>query len=140
MTAIAFINYSLYSFYKLQLIMDESMWTVRFGKVFEQWLFEQEEGLQDKVLADLLNLQHYGPRLPRPYADTVKGSRYKHMKELRIQYAGRPIRAFFAFDPVRQAIVLCAGDKSNDKTFYEKMIRIADAEFSLHLTSQEAAK
>lgn len=31
MTAIAFINYSLYSFYKLQLIMDESMWTVRFG-------------------------------------------------------------------------------------------------------------
>lgn len=39
--------------------MDESMWTIRFGKVFEQWLFEQEEGLQDKVLADLLNLQHY---------------------------------------------------------------------------------
>jgi hypothetical protein len=28
------------------------------------------------------------------------------MKELRIQYAGRPVRAFFAFDPVRQAIVL----------------------------------
>ena len=62
------------------------------------------------------------------------------MKELRIQYAGRPIRAFFAFDPVRQAIVLGAGDKSNDKTFYEKMIRIADTEFSLHLTSLEATK
>jgi hypothetical protein len=120
--------------------MDESMWTVLFGKVFEQWLLEQEEGLQDKVLADLLNLQKYGPRLPRPYADTVKGSRYNHMKELRIQYAGRPIRAFFAFDPVRQAIVLCAGDKSNDKAFYEKMIRIAEAEFSFHLTSLEATK
>lgn len=140
MTTIAFINYSLYSIYKLQLIMDESMWTVLFGKVFEQWLLEQEEGLQDKVLADLLNLQNYGPRLPRPYADTVKGSRYNHMKELRIQYAGRPIRAFFAFDPVRQAIVLCAGDKNNDKAFYEKMIRIADAEFSFHLTSLEATK
>ena len=62
------------------------------------------------------------------------------MKELRIQYAGRPIRAFFAFDPVRQAIVLCADDKSNDKAFYEKMIRIPDAEFSLHLTSLGAAK
>lgn len=116
------------------------MWMVLFGKVFEQWLLAQEEGLQDKVLADLLNLQNYGPHLPRPYADTVKGSRYKHMKELRIQYAGRPIRAFFAFDPVRQAIVLCADDKSNDKAFYEKMIRIADAEFSLHLTSLGAAK
>lgn len=111
------------------------MWTVLFSKVFEQWLLEQEDGLQEKVLADLLNLQNYGPRLPRPYADTVKGSQYKNMKELRIQYAGRPVRAFFAFDPVRQAIVLCAGDKRNDKTFYEKLIRIADAEFTLHLTS-----
>lgn len=138
--AIAFINYSLYSFYKLQLIMDENMWTVVFSKVFEQWLLEQEDGLQEKVLADLLNLQNYGPRLPRPYADTVKGSQYKNMKELRIQYAGRPVRAFFAFDPVRQAIVLCAGDKRNDKAFYGKLIRIADAEFTLHLTSLEASK
>ena len=103
-------------------------------------MLEQDEGLQGKVLADLLNLQNYGPRLSRPYADTVKGSRYNSMKELRIQYAGRPIRAFFAFDPVRQAIVLCVGDKSNDKAFCEKMISIADAEFSLHLTSLEATK
>ena len=120
--------------------MDESMWTVLFSKVFEQWLLEQEDGLQEKVLADLLNLQNYGPRLPRPYADTVKGSQYKNMKELRIQYAGRPVRAFFAFDPVRQAIVLCAGDKRNDKTFYEKLIRIADAEFTHHLTSQRGSQ
>ena len=39
------------------------------------------------------------------------------MKELRIQEKGCPIRAFFAFDPERKAIILCAGDKSNDKTF-----------------------
>lgn len=61
------------------------------------------------------------------------------MKELRIHYAGRPIRAFFAFDPVRQAIVLCAGDKSNDKMFYERLIRIADKEFSIHLAALETA-
>lgn len=140
MTAIAFINYSLYPVYKLQLIMEESMWTVLFGKVFELWLLEQEEGLQEKVLADMLNLQNYGPRLPRPYADTVKGSQYNNMKELRIQYAGRPIRALFAFDPERQAIVLYAGNKSNDKAFYEKLIRIADDEFTRHLTSLETAK
>ncbi|WP_258525034.1 type II toxin-antitoxin system RelE/ParE family toxin [Enterobacter sp. 148H3] len=103
-------------------------------------MLEQDEGLQGKVLADLLNLQNYGPRLSRPYADTVKGSRYNYMKELRIQYAGRPIRAFFAFDPVRQAIVLCVGDKTNDKAFCEKMISIADAKFAFHLTSLEATK
>jgi hypothetical protein len=51
--AIAIINYSLYpSGYKLQLIMDDCMWTVLLGKVFEQWLHEQEEGLQERVLAE----------------------------------------------------------------------------------------
>jgi hypothetical protein len=82
----------------------------------------------------------YGPKLSRPYADTVKGSKFKNMKELRIQYSGRPIRAFFAFDPERQAIVLCAGDKSGDKRFYETMIRVADDEFSTHLAFPEVQK
>ncbi|EPY2924437.1 type II toxin-antitoxin system RelE/ParE family toxin, partial [Shigella sonnei] len=77
---------------------------------------------------------------PRPHADTVKGSRHKNMKELRIQYEGHPIRAFFAFDPIRQAIILCAGDKSNDKKFYDRMIRIADEEFSTHLAELEGKK
>ncbi|MGL4430788.1 MAG: type II toxin-antitoxin system RelE/ParE family toxin [Silvania sp.] len=116
------------------------MWTVLLGNVFTEWLHEQEEGLQEKVLADLVNLQTYGPSLSRPYADTVKGSRHKNMKELRVQYSGRPVRAFFAFDPVRQAIVLCAGDKSNDKKFYQRLIRIADDEFSTHLATMEAIK
>lgn len=116
------------------------MWTVYFGRVFDEWFEEQEVGLKQKVLADLSNLEMYGPSLSRPYADTVKGSRHKNMKELRIQYAGHPIRAFFAFDPIRQAIVLCAGDKSNDKKFYDRMIRIADEEFSAHLAELEGKK
>ncbi|HHK9305403.1 TPA: type II toxin-antitoxin system RelE/ParE family toxin, partial [Escherichia coli] len=69
------------------------MWTVLFSQRFDDWLNEQEDALQEKVLADLKNLQVYGPELPRPYADTVKGSRYKNMKELRVQFSGRPIRA-----------------------------------------------
>ncbi|HIB0075329.1 TPA: type II toxin-antitoxin system RelE/ParE family toxin [Escherichia coli] len=77
-------------------------------------------------------------QLPRPYADTVKGSRYKNMKELRVQFSGRPIRAFYAFDPIRRAIVLCAGDKSNDKRFYEKLVRIAEDEFTAHLNTLES--
>ncbi|CAD6150088.1 type II toxin-antitoxin system RelE/ParE family toxin [Escherichia coli] len=113
------------------------MWQIYFGKIFDEWFQEQEPALKEKILVDLINLETYGPSLSRPYADTVKGSRHKNMKELRIQYAGRPIRAFFAFDPVRQAIILCAGDKSNDKKFYERMIRIADDEFSNHLAELE---
>lgn len=116
------------------------MWTVVLTPRFDNWLNEQEEGLQEKVLADLANLEVYGPKLSRPYADTVNGSRHRNMKELRIQHAGNPVRAFFAFDPLRQAIVLCAGDKSNDKRFYQTMIRIADEEFTSHLTALENMK
>lgn len=68
----------------------------------------------------------------------MKGSRYKNMKELRVQFSGRPIRAFYAFDPIRRAIVLCAGDKSNDKRFYEKLVRIAEDEFTAHLNTLES--
>lgn len=116
------------------------MWTIILGPLFDRWLHDQELGLQEKVLADLIRLRTFGPSLSRPYADTVKGSRYENMKELRIQYAGLPIRAFFAFDPVRQAIVLCAGDKRNDKHFYERLIRIADNEYSFHLSVLEGKK
>ncbi|HCS4653999.1 TPA: type II toxin-antitoxin system RelE/ParE family toxin, partial [Escherichia coli] len=53
-------------------------------------------------------------------------------------FSGRPIRAFYAFDPIRRAIVLCAGDKSNDKRFYEKLVRIAEDEFAAHLNTLES--
>lgn len=78
----------------------------------------------------------------RPFADTVKGSKYPNMKELRIQHQGDPVRAFFAFDPERNGIVLCAGDKTglNEKQFYKDMIKIADKEFSKHLHSLKEEK
>jgi len=42
-------------------------WTVILSTLFEDWFLEQEEGLQDKVLADLLRLESYGPSLSRPW-------------------------------------------------------------------------
>lgn len=116
------------------------MWKILFSQRFDDWLGEQDEALQEKVLADLGKLKIYGPELPRPYADTIKGSRYKNMKELRVQYSGRPVRALYAFDPIRRAIVLCAGDKSNDKKFYDRLVRIAEDEFSAHLSNLESKK
>lgn len=35
-----------------------------------------------------------------------------------------------AVDPVRRAVVLCAGDKTEDKRFYKRMIPIAEAEYA----------
>lgn len=56
------------------------------------------------------------------------------MKELRIQSKGHPLRAFFAFDPERKGVLLCAGNKVGDeKRFYKRMIPIADKEYEIHL-------
>lgn len=109
------------------------MWQIKLTDTFKDWLRAQDANLKKRVVASLLNLEQYGPMLPRPYADTVKGSRFANMKELRVQQAGHPIRAFYAFDVERKAVVLCAGDKTGDKQFYERMISLADDAFTRHL-------
>jgi hypothetical protein len=59
------------------------------------------------------------------------------MKELRTQVHGQPLRAFYAFDPRRKAILLIGGFKSNDKRFYERMIPLADKLMDEHLREIE---
>ena len=110
------------------------MWVVKTTDRFDTWFEAQSDRDRANVLAAMLLLRDRGPRLTRPYADFVKGSRFGNMKEMRIQSQGRPIRAMFAFDPKREATVLCAGDKSKEpKRFYRKMVAIADDEFASHL-------
>ncbi|QCP40392.1 type II toxin-antitoxin system RelE/ParE family toxin [Acinetobacter baumannii] len=110
------------------------MWTVITTDLFNEWLVQQDESTQEKVLAALVVLQQQGPSLGRPLVDTVYDSKFTNMKELRVQHRGKPLRAFFAFDPLRQAIVLCIGDKGG-KSFYKEMLDIADQQYELHLST-----
>ena len=55
------------------------------------------------------------------------------MRELRVQSGGKPIRVFYAFDPVRSAILLIGGDKTGDDRFYEVLVPLADELYDLHL-------
>lgn len=112
------------------------MWDIETTDVFDHWFNTQKQSLKNDILVSMLLLKEFGPQLGRPYVDTVYGSCYANMKELRVQHAGKPIRAFFAFDPKRKAIVLCAGDKTgmNEKRFYKDMISLADTLFRLHLS------
>ena len=110
------------------------MWAIQTTDIFDQWYESLDDTDRGNVLASLLVLRQIGPQLGRPHADTVNGSCHRNMKELRIQSKGKPLRAFFAFDPERKGIVLCAGNKAKkDKRFYEEMIPIADREFTAHL-------
>lgn len=55
------------------------------------------------------------------------------MRELRVQHRGRAYRIFYAFDPLRVAILLIGGDKTGNDKFYEKFIPIADKLYDEHL-------
>lgn len=115
------------------------MWEVVFLSEFDTWFSQLNQDEQDSVLYVLNLLKQLGPQLGRPYADTIKGSELTNLKELRIQHAGKPYRAFFVFDPLRQAIMLCAGDKTGDKRFYKRMIPLAEDIYQTYLTDLSKA-
>jgi hypothetical protein len=78
------------------------------------------------VIASVDLLAVHGPRLGFPHSSGINGSRHSHMRELRIQHAGRPYRVLYAFDPRRSAILLLGGDKTGDDRWYERNVPIAD--------------
>ena len=102
---------------------------------FIQWFGGLSSGEKESVAAKIDVLEEFGLALGRPSVDTVKGSQYPNMKELRIQHAGRPYRVFFAFNPRRTAILLIGGCKSG-KGFYKRMIPKADAVYKHYLKEE----
>jgi hypothetical protein len=112
-------------------------WEVRFHEEFYKEFGTWSEVVQDAVLSALCKLRAFGPSLGRPSVDTLKGSGYPNMKELRVDAAGGVWRIAFAFDPKRRAILLTGGNKtgaSKDR-FYSTLIRVADARYGQLLKS-----
>ncbi len=109
------------------------MWSVDTTLV-DDWLDALDDDSADQVLAALTILREVGPALGRPLVDTVTGSRHKNMKELRPGSRGRSeLRVLFAFDPVRRAILLVAGDKAGNWTkWYRTNIPLADGLLDQH--------
>ena len=67
---------------------------------------------QTAIMETIPALQEYGPVPGQPQVDTLKGSRYSNMKELRRRATGGHWRLAFTFDSERAAILLAAADKS----------------------------
>jgi hypothetical protein len=108
-------------------------WSVEFTDEFELWWDSLTVGEQEDVRASVNVLRQCGPSLGRPHVDSVAGSRYPNMKELRTQHAGRPYRTLFAFDPRRVAILLIGGDKTGNNRWYEEFVPLADKIYAEHL-------
>lgn len=109
------------------------MWEVLQTDIFSEWFESLDLPARESIYEKMLVLKKLGPSLGRPYVDTINCSKYKNMKELRIQSKNRPFRIFFAFDPKRNAILLVGGNKAGKKKFYEEMIPLADQLFTKYL-------
>jgi hypothetical protein len=115
-------------------------WSVDFHPKFKADYDDLAETVQDELIAMLETLRRLGPSLGRPDVDTLKGSRFSNMKELRFRADGGVWRVAFAFDPRRHAILLVAGDKSgvSETKFYKRLIDKADKRFREHLDSVDS--
>ncbi|HUZ13205.1 MAG TPA: type II toxin-antitoxin system RelE/ParE family toxin [Caulobacteraceae bacterium] len=108
-------------------------WDVENTDEFGSWFVDLSETDQDAIdfTVDLLIAR--GPNLRFPHSSGIGNSRHSHMRELRIQSEGRPLRVFYAFDPRRSAILLIGGDKTGDDRFYERLLPVADELYDVHL-------
>jgi hypothetical protein len=112
---------------------------VEYTDEFGAWWDRLSESEQESVYASVRLLEQRGPHLPHPHSSAVHGSRYGHMRELRVQHRGRPYRVLYAFDPRRVAILLIGGDKTGDGRWYERFLPVADSLYDQHLFEIRAA-
>ncbi len=109
------------------------VWEVEYTDEFGRWWADLSEDDQVSVAASVGLLERLGPNLGFPHSSGVHGSRHAHMRELRTQSGGRPIRALYAFDPRRTAILLIGGDKTGQDRWYEVHVPVADQLYDDHL-------
>ena len=101
-------------------------WEILIYKEVEDWIDGLSEEEYKKVSAAINALEAKGPILGRPLADRIKGSRFQNLKELRPP--GSSIRILYYFDGARRAVLLVAGNKSNNwHEWYVKNILIAES-------------
>ncbi|MDR0320303.1 MAG: type II toxin-antitoxin system RelE/ParE family toxin [Treponema sp.] len=103
-------------------------WEVETTDEYDAWFLEQAENGQVSIRMKVELLTEYGPHLPRPHADTLKGSNLSNLKELRALTENHVYRVAFLFDEERKALLLIGGDKKgkNEKRFYRNLIKQAE--------------
>jgi hypothetical protein len=120
------------------------MWDLNIDFI-KGWMDEQDADTLAALSGSFDLLEQSGPLLRRPMVGTLRGTKFKNLKELRPTSSGRSeVRIIFAFDPARTAVLLLAGDKANAEglrkalkwgAWYAKSIPIAEKRYSEHLKS-----
>lgn len=112
-----------------------SNWEVLLHDAFVEELEQLNESFQDELFAHAKLLANYGSHLGRPTVDTLRGSTYFNMKEMRFSWQQEVWRVAFAFDPRRKVILLVGGNKCgvNQSRFYKRLIQVAEHRYQEHL-------
>jgi len=108
-------------------------WEIEYTDEFGDWWASLSEAEQEALAASVRLLEERGPALGFPHSSGIKGSKHSHLRELRTQLGGRPLRTLYAFDPQRAAILLIGGDKTGDNRWYDTHVPIADRLYDEHL-------
>ena len=116
------------------------MWEVEYTDEFREWWETLNETEQAVIDSGVKLIEQFGPSLKFPHSSDVRQSRHGNMREFRSQYAGKPYRTFYAFDPRRIAILLIGGDKTGDDRFYDVMVPIADRIYDEYLKEIQEEK
>ena len=108
-------------------------WEIEYTDQFGDWWQTLTDEEKFKITAIIEILEERGTNLGQPYSSEIKGADFTHMRELKIQYKGKPYRVLYAFDPRRIAILLIGGNKGGDNLWYKTFIPIADKLYREHL-------
>jgi hypothetical protein len=102
---------------------------------FEAWFLALADRDAEAVARAVGLLEQKGVTLGFPHSSGIKGS--LAMRELRVQSGGRPLRVFYAFDPLRRAVLLLGGDKTGNPRFYEALVPRAERIWAKYIASVE---
>ena len=108
-------------------------WEVEYTNHFETWWETLTEDEQETVAAHVAMLELTGTNLRFPYSSDIRGSKYRNLRELRIQHKGKALRILYAFDPRRMAMFLIGGDQVGDERSSETFMPLAEKLYAVHL-------
>ncbi|MGD9765899.1 MAG: type II toxin-antitoxin system RelE/ParE family toxin [Candidatus Binatia bacterium] len=102
------------------------MVTVRMTRQFHAWVDALDRNAREAVFEVIEMLKDRGVHLREPHTKSIEGTTYP-LRELRTKALRRAVRAIYAFDPRRDAVLLIGGIKAgNDKHFYKGIVPKAE--------------
>ncbi|MEU0540902.1 type II toxin-antitoxin system RelE/ParE family toxin [Nocardia sp. NPDC005978] len=110
--------------------MADQEWEIYVVNEVRDWIEDLDELSYKRVVEAIDALSDFGPGLGRPLVDTISGSSFSNLKELR----PGTVRILFVFDPWRTCILLVAGDKARRwASWYRTAIPLAEQRYEQYV-------